>query len=138
MDGAIDVTSAVGKSLGYVGEQARLLPYAFAPKADIELSFGSYYGMKCPLSVGKKKRSLMLMGIRGGSTANSSIPTMGRLGGTRSPAFSAGEQLCHLQYVEHTEGDGSEMFKLSASLALRASSQRSSTRPIAPVRGERG
>jgi hypothetical protein len=35
MDGATDVTSAVGKSFGYVGEQARLLPYAFASKADM-------------------------------------------------------------------------------------------------------
>jgi hypothetical protein len=31
-----------------------------------------------------RKRSLVLMGIRSGSTANLSIPTMARLGGTRS------------------------------------------------------
>jgi bifunctional non-homologous end joining protein LigD len=43
---------------------------------------------------------------------------MGRLGGTRSLAFSAGEQLCHLQYVEHIEGDGDEMFKAICKLGL--------------------
>src|SRR5262249_6046604 len=65
-----------------------------------------------------KKRSLMLMGIRGGSTANSSIPSMGRLGGTRSPVCSAGEQLCHLQYVEHAEGHGDKLFAAACNLGL--------------------
>jgi hypothetical protein len=36
-----------------------------------------------------RKRSLQHIGIRSGSTANSSIPTTDRPGGTRSPIFSA-------------------------------------------------